>query len=159
MKNSQAITKPTPRTLKDWHWKDVLVAEGGFSHACNSTNFRWLLEQHRAGNPNWGVRVNLLHAEPLSATTPQIHPRTADLVQRFAAALTEKLAAAEAKYGYSDNWASPDWMDECRAKLLEHVAKGDPRDVAAYCAFLWHHGEGTAMPTSQPHADAEPRNS
>lgn len=75
-----------------------------------------------------------------------LHPRTADLVRRFAAALAEKLAAAEARHGYSDNWASPDWMGECRAKLVEHVAKGDPRDVAAYAAFLWHHGERTSLP-------------
>ncbi|MGL4650428.1 MAG: hypothetical protein ACRC1H_13555, partial [Caldilineaceae bacterium] len=68
-----------------------------------------------------------------------------ELVQRFAVALAEKLAAAEKKYGYSDKWAESDWMDECRAKLVEHVAKGDPRDVAAYCAFLWHHGERTAL--------------
>jgi hypothetical protein len=75
---------------------------------------------------------------------PSLHPATADLVRRFSQALAEKLAAAEAKYGYSDGWASPDWMDECRAKLMEHIAKGDPRDVAAYCAFLWHHGASTA---------------
>lgn len=73
-----------------------------------------------------------------------LHPHTANLVARFAEALAEKLAKAERKYGYSDGWASPDWMDECRAKLMEHVAKGDPRDVAAYCAFLWHHNERTA---------------
>jgi hypothetical protein len=73
-----------------------------------------------------------------------LHPNTANLVARFATALAEKLAAAERKYGYSDNWARPDWMDECRQELVEHVAKGDPRDVAAYCAFLWHHGESTA---------------
>jgi hypothetical protein len=72
-----------------------------------------------------------------------LHPATADLVRRFSVALAEKLAAAEKKYGYSDGWCDPDWMDECRAKLLEHVSKGDPRDVAAYCAFLWHHGEST----------------
>jgi hypothetical protein len=65
-------------------------------------------------------------------------------VDRFAAALKGKLAAAEKKYGYSDGWAEPDWMQECRAKLVDHIAKGDPRDVAAYCAFLWHHGESTA---------------
>lgn len=81
------------------------------------------------------------------STTPKpaLHPATADLVARFFAALSEKLAAAEKKYGYSDGWASPDWMDECRAKLMEHIAKGDPRDVAAYCAFLWHHGASTAQ--------------
>jgi hypothetical protein len=75
----------------------------------------------------------------------ELHPATEDLVQRFAQALAEKLAVAEEKYGYSDGWLRPGWMNECRAKLLEHVAKGDPRDVAAYCAFLWHHGESSAL--------------
>lgn len=76
-----------------------------------------------------------------------LHPKTASLVQRFTAALAEKLAAAEKKYGYSDGWASPDWMGECRLQLREHLFKGDPRDVAAYCAFLWHHGASTALPS------------
>ena len=62
---------------------------------------------------------------------------------RFAGALASKLHEAEKKYGYSDGWKADDWMDECRAKLREHTAKGDPRDVAAYCAFLWHHREST----------------
>jgi hypothetical protein len=88
-------------------------------------------------------------AVPLVAEAPrELHPNTSALVDRFAAALKEKLAAAEKKYGYSDGWSWPDWMDECRAKLAEHTAKGDPRDVAAYCAFLWHHGESTAAPVS-----------
>lgn len=73
-----------------------------------------------------------------------LHPATDDLVDRFALALKFKLFAAEVKYGYSDGWRDDAWMDECRVKLMEHVAKGDPRDVAAYCAFLWHHGESTA---------------
>lgn len=73
----------------------------------------------------------------------KLHPKTAALVDRFAAALKEKLAAAEEKYGYSDGWATDDWMGECRKELRKHVAKGDPLDVAAYCAFLWHHGEAT----------------
>lgn len=73
-----------------------------------------------------------------------LHPLTINLVVRFARAMAAKLAAAEIKYGYSDGWKSADWMDECRAHLLEHIAKGDPRDVAAYCMFLWHHGESTA---------------
>ncbi|MDR6503873.1 hypothetical protein J2785_007066 [Burkholderia ambifaria] len=76
-----------------------------------------------------------------------LHPRTADLVCRFSIALATKLAQAEHKYGYADSWAAPDWMDECREQLLRHVAKGDPRDVAAYCAFLWYHGEPTVKVT------------
>ena len=93
---------------------------------------------------------------PTAQAAPALHPKTADLVQRFSAALAEKLAAAEKKYGYSDGWASPDWLDECRQKLLEHVTKGDPRDVAAYCAFLWHHGASTAAPAATPQADSQP---
>lgn len=79
----------------------------------------------------------------------ELHPLTINLVVRFSRALAAKLADAEQKYGYSDGWRSPDWMDECRAHLMEHIAKGDPRDVAAYCAFLWHHGESTAAGMSE----------
>jgi hypothetical protein len=81
----------------------------------------------------------------LNAMSPEgLHPATKKLVFDFACALADKLHEAEKKYGYSDGWRDNDWMDECRVKLREHVEKGDPRDVAAYCAFLWHHGESTA---------------
>lgn len=64
-----------------------------------------------------------------------------ELVFRFANALREKMTEARAK-GRS-GWQSPDWMDECRAMLREHIEKGDPRDVAILAAFLWHHGVST----------------
>lgn len=80
-----------------------------------------------------------------------LHPNTLVLIQQLAYALACKLAAAEKKYGYSDNWMRPGWMDECRAHLRQHVAKGDPLDVAAYCAFLWHHNERTAIDDFQCH--------
>lgn len=73
----------------------------------------------------------------------ELHPLTANLVVRFARALAQKLAIAEKKYGFTDGWRDTGWMDDCRARLKAHVAKGDPRDVAAYCAFLWHHGAST----------------
>lgn len=79
-----------------------------------------------------------------------LHPDTQDLVTRFATALAVKLHAAELKHGYSNGWKEPHWMDECRQKLIEHLAKGDPRDVAAYCAFLWHHCQSTSpIPSAQ----------
>lgn len=91
-----------------------------------------------------------------------LHPDTAKLVRRFARALANKLLAAQRKYGYSNNWLRDDWMDECRAELRRHIEKGDPRDVAAYCAFLWHHdastraalagGKFVAHPASEPKA-------
>ncbi len=87
----------------------------------------------------------------------ELHPATRDLVNRFSASLADKLLGAQRKYGYSDGWLQADWMDECRAKLVEHVAKGDPRDVAGYCAFLWHHGQSTApQPPAIPAGTSEP---
>ncbi|MDN7893822.1 hypothetical protein QZM93_35045, partial [Burkholderia cepacia] len=86
-------------------------------------------------------------AEP---TIPaELHHDTAKLVRRFAHALGNKLLSAQRKYGYSDNWMRDDWADECRAELMRHIQKGDPRDVAAYCAFLWHHNESTAATAGQ----------
>ena len=76
----------------------------------------------------------------------ELHPRTKDLVTRFAGALAAKLRRAEIKYGYSDGWADPGWQRECIAHLAEHVQKGDPLDVAAYAAFCFHHGWSTATP-------------
>ena len=74
-----------------------------------------------------------------------LHPQTADLVARFAEALAAKLHKAEKKYGYSNGWLDDDWQRLCATKLVEHVQKGDPRDVAAYCAFMWHHGWRTSL--------------
>lgn len=83
--------------------------------------------------------------EPFSASpyVSRLNPETLQLVRRFAEAMALKLLAAEKKYGYSSHWASPEWMDECKALLLEHLNKGDPVDVANYCAFLWFHKEKT----------------
>lgn len=62
------------------------------------------------------------------------------LVDRFAAALGQKLLAAELIHGWDEAWSKPDWHHVLTGELLKHVGKGDPRDVAAYCAFAWHHG-------------------
>jgi hypothetical protein len=74
-----------------------------------------------------------------------------DLVARFSAALLAKLKDAREKYGYADEgWQYDDWRLSCREQLLKHLAKGDPRDVAAYCAFMWHHGWSTVAATPTP---------
>jgi hypothetical protein len=73
----------------------------------------------------------------------ELAPDTVKLVRDFAEATAFKLRDAQRKYNYYDGWKYPYWMDECREKLKEHLEKGDPRDVAAYCAFLWYHKEST----------------
>lgn len=80
----------------------------------------------------------------------QLNVETAKLVRGFAEALARKLYEAQEKYGYTDNWKDPDWMNKCREDLRENLEKGDPRDVAAYCAFLWHHKEPTTKKDEIP---------
>lgn len=75
-----------------------------------------------------------------------LHPATAELVSGFAKALAEKLRRAEQKYGYSDGWLTDDWQIECGRELMRHITKGDPLDVAAYCAFMWKRGWSTCVP-------------
>lgn len=78
-----------------------------------------------------------------------LHPNTEKLVDDFAAALKTKLARAEKKYGYSDNWRTDNWEIDCQRELARHVQKGDPLDVAAYAAFCWARGYRTAT-TQEP---------
>lgn len=76
----------------------------------------------------------------------RLSPATRELVVGFAEAMADKLLAAQDKYGYWDGWSDPDFIPECRTHLREHLSKGDPRDVANYCAFLWWHKAST-VPT------------
>ncbi|MGK6282099.1 hypothetical protein [Klebsiella pneumoniae] len=88
------------------------------------------------------------HAQPAPVVpvVPEgLNHETTDLVLRFASALADKLYKAEQKYGRSTDWMKDDWYDDCLQSLLEHIKKGDPKDVAAYCAFMWHHGWKTKV--------------
>lgn len=87
--------------------------------------------------------------DALAERTQAAPDKIADLVSRFSTALLQKLREAEQKYGFGDDWLEDDWRDELVLSLAEHVAKGDPRDVAAYAAFAWHHGWSVALPDPQ----------
>jgi len=80
-----------------------------------------------------------LSTTPARAEAQDEGAATDDLVDRFAVALKAKLRAAGEKYGFDDAWKADDWRDKLIEDLLRHIQKGDPRDVAAYCAFAWHH--------------------
>ncbi len=75
-----------------------------------------------------------------------LHPDTQKLVADFCTALAEKLYKAQLKYGYDTDWKQDGWPSQCQAHFHQHIAKGDPRDVAAYCAFMWWHGWSTKPP-------------
>lgn len=88
--------------------------------------------------------MDALSAQQRQGEPVDLHPATTALVARFSRSLAEKLSASERKYGWSDDWTKDDWQDECQSALIKHVAKGDPLDVAAFAAFMWHHGWPTA---------------
>ena len=85
-----------------------------------------------------------LYTTPKAPVMPfGLHPDTQKLVTDFCAALAEKLYKAQLKYGYDADWKQDGWQSQCQAHFHQHIAKGDPRDVAAYCAFMWWHGWST----------------
>ena len=93
------------------------------------------------------LRAFFENAEVLAFAVPRgLHAETKRLIQAFAVALADKARNAEVKHGFSDDWASKLTETECRIDLLGHLAKGDPRDVALYCAFMWARGWETKVP-------------
>lgn len=72
-----------------------------------------------------------------------------DAVDHFAAAMKEKLSHARAKGRSGWHECAPANLS---AMLRDHVEKGDPRDVANFCMFLWSLGH----PISAAPQPAEP---
>lgn len=108
---------------------------------------------HDNGSVTWFIDVPagaLVYSPPPLPVVPEgLHPDTAKLVVDFATALAEKLHKAELKYSYDADWKRDGWPSQCQSHFHQHIAKGDPRDVAAYCAFMWYHGwktESQALP-------------
>lgn len=87
------------------------------------------------GEPRLHIKEQPELAVPLG-----LYPDTQKLVTDFCTALAEKLYKAQLKYGYDADWKKDNWSTQCLAYFHQHIAKGDPRDVAAYCAFMWYHG-------------------
>lgn len=107
-----------------------------------------LNEFNKEANPvNILALVESLEKEQQAPSMPLgLHPDTQKLVADFCTALAEKLYKAQLKYGYDTDWKQDGWSSQCQAHFHQHIAKGDPRDVAAYCAFMWWHGWSTKPP-------------
>lgn len=94
--------------------------------------------------------------QPAPVMPAELHPDTQNLVADFSTALAEKLYKAQLKYGYGADWKKDGWATQCLSHFHQHIAKGDPRDVAAYCAFMWYHGwktesvSGPVVPEEMP---------
>ncbi|MGX5660034.1 hypothetical protein ACWKWV_09970 [Castellaniella ginsengisoli] len=86
------------------------------------------------------------HSQPAASAEPNTHTDD-DAVDRFAAAMKDKLAQARAKGRHG--WQECDPSDLSQM-LRAHVEKGDPRDVANFCCFLWSLGKPiSAAPVAQ----------
>ena len=90
------------------------------------------------------LREELARQEPVAQ-----HPDD-EAVDRFAAAMKDKLA--KARDAGRSGWQDPAWpVDQIRDALYTHIAKGDPRDVANYCMFLWARDDSTSpRPKGKP---------
>lgn len=120
---------------------------------CHYAEGRSLADDHYAesritvvdvSDPDVLAMVEALEKAPQAPIMPLgLHPDTQKLVTDFCTALAEKLYKAQLKYGYDTDWKQDGWPSQCLAHFHQHIAKGDPRDVAAYCAFMWWHGWST----------------
>lgn len=81
-----------------------------------------------------------IHLRPARHAPAVQHPDDA-AVDAFAKVMKDKLAAARTKGRGGWQTCPP---EELSRMLREHVEKGDPRDVANFCMFLWSMGHGIA---------------
>lgn len=101
------------------------------------------------------TRIALTPLAPAGAPTTQAAPAHPDdaAVDALAATMKAKLTKQRAK-GYS-GWGTPECTQQRLSDMLRaHVDKGDPVDVANFCAFLAARGEGIAQ--AAPAAQGEP---
>ena len=93
------------------------------------------LSLHNAGYGSAVIR------EVLAAAPAAVVAHSDDIaVDKFASAMKEKLAAARSKG--RGGWDDREDLEQHLSNLLRaHVDKGDPRDVANFCCFLWNRGE------------------
>lgn len=89
---------------------------------------------------------HLEEAAPAAPAAP--HPDDA-MVDNLAAAMKVKMAKQRAK-GYG-GWDDPSICsaEDLQRMLFEHIAKGDPVDVANFAGMLFARGERTALPAAR----------
>jgi len=77
-----------------------------------------------------------------------LNSETMELVLQFSAVMAKKLYKAQVEYEGrkepAEGWMNPDREQLYREQLRHHMEKGDPIDVANFCAFMWYHGWSTA---------------
>lgn len=133
----------TAESWREWKLRAITAEEALIKEREHSANFE--REANLYHEKCETAEAEIAALKPNGLVMPDgLHPDTKALVLVFASAMAVKLHKAEKKYGYDNSWKNDNWQRECQRDLLAHVTKGDPLDVAAYCAFMWHHGWTTA---------------
>lgn len=130
----------------DWHIRDADdVYRAMLSAAPQQTGQEG--EAVASGTPI-GVRIRRQPGDPLFDGSEEYEAHIDDLaVDNFAVAMKAKLAEAREKG--RGGWNDYEDIEVHLSNLLrEHVEKGDPRDVANFCCFLWNRGEGISPATT-----------
>ena len=78
-----------------------------------------------------------------AADFEKLHPDSEQLLKVCFEEIRQKMIKSQKKYGWSNEWLTQDWEDECRKQMIEHFKKGDPRDVAIYSIFMIYRGWST----------------
>lgn len=68
----------------------------------------------------------------------EMSAESAKMLDAFFEATLEKFVAAQRKHNWEDDWKDAE-MRILQNEALHHLVKGDPRDVAIYCAICHHH--------------------
>lgn len=72
-----------------------------------------------------------------------LHPDSERMLNKCFVDLKEKMIQNQIKYGYTNEWMSQDWEEECKEHMMKHIFKGDPKDVAIYAMFMMIRGWST----------------
>lgn len=88
-------------------------------------------------------RLKRFEPEPVSLSSSE---ELENLFTDFSSALLMRARAAQELDGFTDDWKNNDWQDQLNLQIAHHVANGDPRDSALYCAFAWYHGWEIQIP-------------
>lgn len=112
-------------TLRSWiHYCQLRMANGTQKEHAEIANLCWaIISEH------FPAISGIFQKDPIDL-----------LIEKFSEALEAKLRASEDKYEWNDGFQNPHWEESLRTELRKHVSKGDPLDVAAYCAFAHYHG-------------------
>ena len=122
-------------------FKEIRDSEGNFIDQIDPDEYWMNFDEGDVCTPtHWMPKRSL--PMPPDAAQPA-HPDDA-AVDALAAHMKAKLAKQRAK-GYG-GWDDPGCSQQRLSDMLrDHVAKGDPVDVANFCAFLVARGEGIAQ--------------